>query len=181
MKRGRPLKFGRSAELLALTLPHDVVSWLRTINDDPAWAIVRLFERHIKRGPMRPLPRPSADLVAVGRRRALIVVDHDAITTLPGVAVIPLGAGRSFLSLEAGRGMADLEVAVVDRLDERGLPQGERKALSEFRRQLRTWRKDPELGFETRSIIVVARQQTARRPSAARRTRKTQDDGAEPA
>jgi hypothetical protein len=167
MKRGRPLKFGRSAELLALTLPHDVVSWLRTINDDPAWAIVRLFERDIKRRPVRELARPAAELVDVGRRRALIVVEHESFTTLPGVAVIPLSAGRSFLALEPGRGMADLEVAVLDRLEDRGLPSDERKALGELRAKLRAWRKDPELGFETRSIIVAARHNHRRAPAAS--------------
>ena len=173
MRRGRPLKFGRSAEFLALTLPHDVASWLRTINDDPAWAIVRLFERNIKRSPIRELARPSAELVDVGRRRALIVVDHESFTTLPGVSVIPLSAGRAFLALETGRGMADLEVAVVDRLEERSLPAEERKALSELRRQLRAWRKDPELGFETRSIIVAERQHSGRRANATRRNGKS--------
>ena len=43
-RRGRPLKFGRPARVLALTLPHDVVSALQRIHPDPAWAIVSLFE-----------------------------------------------------------------------------------------------------------------------------------------
>jgi hypothetical protein len=158
MKRGRPLKFGRSAELVALTLPHDVVSWLRTINEDPGWAIVRLFERNAKGSRLRELPRATAELVEVGRRRALIVVDHDSFTALPGVSMIPLSDGRSFLALEPGKGMADLEVAVVDRLEEAGLAEGERTALVELRRQLREWRLNPEIGFRTRSIIVAERQ-----------------------
>lgn len=163
MKRGRPLKFGRSAELIALTLPRDVVSWLRTINDDPAWAIVQLFERNnAKRNRVQELPRRSAELVDVGHRRALIVIDQESFTTLPGVAMIPLANGRSFLALEPGRGMADLEVAVLDRLEERGLAAGERDALDELRRQLREWRQDSGIGFHTRSIIVAERQKSRR-------------------
>lgn len=167
MKRGRPLKFGRSAELIALTLPHDVVGWLRTINDDPAWAIVQLFERNnTRRSRVQELPRPSAELIDVGRRRALIVVDQESFTTLPGVAVIPLANGRSFLALEPGRGMADLEVAVVDRLEEPGLVGDERDSLNQLRRQLREWRRDPGIGFHTRSIIVAERQKVRRSPTS---------------
>lgn len=157
MKRGRPPKFGRSAELVALTLPHDVLGWLRGINEDPAWAIVSLFERSTKRSRPRDLPRREAELLDVGRRRALIVVDQKSLTTLPGVSVVPLAAGRSFLALESGKGMADLEVAVLDRLDEGGLAESERKTLEELRRQLREWRQDRQLSFYTRSIIVVER------------------------
>ena len=43
--RGRPLKFGRPARLLALTLPDDVVKGLRRIHPDPGWAIVSLYEK----------------------------------------------------------------------------------------------------------------------------------------
>lgn len=44
-QRGRPLKFGRPAQLRALTLPLDVVRGLRRIHPDPGWAIVSLYER----------------------------------------------------------------------------------------------------------------------------------------
>ncbi len=44
-KRGRPLKFGRPTRLVTLSLPDDVVAWLRTIDKDPAWSVVKLFER----------------------------------------------------------------------------------------------------------------------------------------
>jgi hypothetical protein len=170
MKRGRPPKFGRSAELVALTLPHDVLDWLRGINDDPAWAIVSLFERGTKRSRPRDIPRGEAALLGVGRRRALIVVDQKSLTTLPGVSVVPLAAGRSFLALEPGKGMADLEVAVLDRLEEGSLTESERKALEKLRHQLRKWRQDRQLSFHTRSIIVVERH-------SKRRSNPVQSDG----
>jgi len=157
VKRGRPPKFGRSAGLVALTLPHDVLDWLRGINADPAWAIVSLFERSTKRSRPREVARGEAELLGVGRGRALIVVDQKSLTTLPGVSVVPLAAGRSFLALESGKGMADLEVAVLDRLDEGGLAESERKSLEALRHQLRKWRQDRQLSFHSRSIIVVER------------------------
>jgi hypothetical protein len=166
MRRGRPPKFGRTAELVALTLPRDVVQWLRSLNQDPAWAIVSLFERSAKRGRSRDVPRGETELVSVGRRRWLIVVNPKSINTLPGVSLIPLSSGRSFLALEPGKSTADLEVAVVDQLEERGLAKGKRNVLTELRRQLRGWRQDRSVSFRTRSIIVVERRGT-RQPKSA--------------
>ena len=40
-RRGRPPKFGRPAQLVTLTLPEDVISWLSTIDPDLGWAIGR--------------------------------------------------------------------------------------------------------------------------------------------
>jgi hypothetical protein len=160
MKRGRPPKFGRPSRLLALTLPDDVVAWLQEINHDPAWAIVSLFDRQHRRPPAREKPHPDVQLVGIGSRRALIVVDQAAFGALRGVSVIPLSAGRAFLAMEHGRGMADLELAVVDRLDEPGVTPAEQRALSSLRQHLRAWRHDPALTCATRSIIVIERGKT---------------------
>ena len=163
MKRGRPPKFGRPARLLAVTLPDDVVAWLQEINPDPAWAIVSLFEQQHRRSPARETAHPDVQLVEVGPRRALIVVPQSAFVALPGVSVVPLGAGRAFLALEPGKGIAELELAVVDRLEESGLEDSEERILTSLRRHLRAWRQDKTLNFSARSIIVVER---ARRPAA---------------
>jgi len=163
MKRGRPPKFGRPARLLAVTLPDDVVVWLQEINPDPAWAIVSLFEQQHRRPPAREIAHPDVQLVEVGPRRALIVVPQSAFVALPGVSVVPLSAGRAFLALEPGKGIAELELAVVDRLEESDLDGSEARILTSLRRHLREWRQDKTLNFSARSIIVVER---ARRPAA---------------
>jgi hypothetical protein len=158
MKRGRPPKFGRPGRLVALTLPEDVVDWLQIINPDPARAIVSLFERqHDRRTRARETARADVELVSIGPRRALIVVSQELFGALHGVSAIPMGAGRAFLALASGRGMADLELAVVDRLEERGLSEAERRGLTSLRDHLRAWRHDKALTCTTRSIIVVER------------------------
>jgi hypothetical protein len=162
MKRGRPPKFGRPARLLAVTLPDDVVAWLQEINPDPAWAVVTLFEQQHRRVPAREPAHPDVQLVEIGHRRALIVVPQSAFVSLPGVSVVPLTAGRAFLALEPGKGIAELELAVVDRLEESGLEESEERILTSLRRHLRDWRLDKGLKFSARSIIVVER---ARRPA----------------
>ena len=103
-----------------------------------------------------------SELVSVGRRQSLIVVDEKSVTALPGVQLISLGAGRSFLALEPGKGMADLEVAVLDRLEARNLAESERRILAQLRCQLREWRQDPRLSFQIRSIILVERRRPRR-------------------
>jgi hypothetical protein len=148
---------------VALTLPHDVLAWLRTIHVDPAWAIVSLFDRRAPRGETAAEARPHAELVSVGRGRSLIVVDAAAVTAFPGVSLIPLSAGRAFLALGPGRGLADLELAVLDRLEAGSPAVGERRALAKLRQLLRAWRHDHRLAFQTRSIIVVERRRAGGR------------------
>jgi hypothetical protein len=151
-RRGRPPKYGRPAQLVALTLPDDVLTWLKTIHPDPAWAIVKLHEQASRR--RRPIA--LAELVQLPEQRALVLVNAEALSHIPGVAVIPMADGRGLLALEAGRGAADLEIAVIDRLEAPRVPPGEREALVTLRDKLREWRQQG-IGFESRTIIVATR------------------------
>jgi hypothetical protein len=76
---------------------------------------------------------------------------------LPGVRVVPLSGSQAFLALEPGRGMADLELAVIDRI-ERLAAGEERQAFERLRDRLRRWRRNRHLRFESRSIIIVLRE-----------------------
>lgn len=151
-KRGRPLKFGRPAQLVTLTLPDDVVTWLGTLDADLGWAIVKLHERSLKTGQARQ--HTLADLVQLPGRRALILVRPESFANLKGISTIPLADGRGFLALDPGKGVADLELAVLDRLDVNGLPASERADLQFLRQQLRQWREEGT-AFESRAIIVA--------------------------
>ncbi len=156
-KRGRPLKFGRPTRPLSVSLPDDVVEWLETLDPDPAWAIVSLFEKARLRH-TSATPRVGAELVQLPGKRALILVAPDVFDGLAGVSVIRLSDGRGFLALQAGKGYADLELAVVDMIDAVNVSSERRKALVEIRKQLREWRQ-AGLVFEARSILVVEREE----------------------
>jgi len=154
-RRGRPLKFGRPSQLLTITLPHDVVGWLKSSHRDPAWAIVSLYSRLAHR---RPQPRravPRVELAGLTGRRALIVVDPSMYRSLPGVSVTPVAAGRAFLALDAGRGVADLEMAILDRIENRRTAAPERRNLEALLGEVRGWRRSRGYRFSIRSIIVV--------------------------
>ena len=150
-KRGRPPKFGRTADLVSLTLPRDVITWLESIDDDLAWAIVKLYERATKG---RVAQVQVAQLVRFPGNRALILVNPDLFGKVPGIALIPLADGRAFLALEQGKGVADLELAVLDHLDDPKITDIQREALSRLRTLLKQWRQEG-IQFEQRSIIVA--------------------------
>lgn len=102
----------------------------------------------------------AASLVQTGTVTALITVSTRLFRSLPGVRLIPLSSSQSFLALEPGKGMADLELAVIDRL-ETGTPRTrELQALQSLLQQLRQWRRDRTLAFESRSIILVHRRRS---------------------
>ncbi len=155
--RGRPPKFGRPGQLLALTLPEDVVSRLKKIHPDPAWAIVSLVESTRPGRQRQRVATPKVELAQLSGRRHLIVVDPNSFRSVPGVAVIPVAAGRALLALDDGKGVADLELAILDRLDDSKTEPTERKELSTLRSHVRDWRRSRRYRFSTRSIILVER------------------------
>lgn len=174
-RRGRPPKFGRPAQLVTLTLPDDVIVWLKGLHPDLAWAIVKLHEQANRR--RRPIE--LAELVRLPEGRALILVNAEVLSHIPGIAVIPMSDGRGLLALDAGRGVADLEIAVIDRLEAPRLAPDEREALVALRDRLREWRQQG-VGFESRTIIVATRgpsQQTHRAvgPRSATRANGSRD------
>ena len=156
--RGRPSKFGRPSRVVAVTLPHDAIDRLRRIHRDLGWAIMTLLDKETPppRRPDRDVD-PDVELVTVADRRALIVINRELIKHLPGVNIIPLRGNRAFVALDIDRGMSDFELAVSDRLDEPTLDAREAHALEELRAQLTHWRRDHDLKFHRRAIIVVER------------------------
>ena len=150
-KRGRPQKFGREAQLISITLPRDVIDWLGTIDDDIGWAIVKLHERASKKTPKND---SVAQMVRFPGNRALILVRAGLFNEMPGISPISLSDGRAFLALDAGKGVADLELLVLDRIDDQKLRPQEREALIELRALLKQWRQEG-IRFESRSIIVA--------------------------
>jgi len=165
-KRGRPQKFGRPSQVVALTLPEDVIRGLRKVHSDVGWAIVALFEKSPARAALEREALPDVELVTVADRRSLIVVNRGVFRHLSGVSIVPLHGDRAFLALEQGRGMTDLELAVIDSLDDRTVEPRERKALQSLRTQLKKWRHDRTLRFHAKSIIVAER--LSRSPSRSK-------------
>ena len=153
-KRGRPTKFGRASRVVALTLPEDVLSALRHVHPDPAHAIVKLVEGSAETTHHK---KPLAELVAVGSRRSLIVVDRWAFQNLPAVSLIPISDDRAFLAFEKGKDSGVLELELIDQLEQPAVNRSEHAALKELRTCLREWRHDPAVKFLFKSILILER------------------------
>lgn len=157
---------------MSLTLPEDTLQALNRVDPDTGWAIVKLLEHERADTPGRV--EPDVELVKIAARRFLIVVNRSVFRRLPSVNLIPLSPTRAFLALEAGRGMSDLELVVIDRLADAGLTDRERQALETLRSELAGWRRDRGLRFHSRAIIVVEEFAPARsgRGATSRRPRE---------
>ena len=139
-----------------LTLPDNVLAWLKTIHPDPAWAIVSLHEAHQQQG-HRQAPKDEIELVQLSGKRALIVINPGLLKNVEGASIIPLADGRALIALDPPRGVADLELAIGDRLQRTAEHSTEHDDLMRFRENLRRWRRIDGFRFHTRSIIVVDR------------------------
>jgi hypothetical protein len=162
-RRGRPQKFGEPSRLIALTLPQSVIRGLHRIDTDVARAVVSLFRRDTDGPAATPSAGDEAALVSIGARRSLIAVSRRTMPELPGVAMIPFSETQAFLALSPGTSVADLELAIMDYLEEFTPTPAVRRALLALRKQLRAWRRDTRLRFETRSILIVESLSTASR------------------
>lgn len=157
-RQGRPQKFGRPAQVVALTLPDEVLDALRTLHRDPGWAIVQLVDRILSNDAHRRQPTSPAalaELVHLPGRHALILVQPQVFRRLRGVSTIPLADGRAFLAFDHPGALADLEVSILDRLEVAPARSAERTQLMQVRDIVRGWRRDFRLAFRTKSIIVV--------------------------
>jgi hypothetical protein len=148
---------------VAVTLPQEVIDTLHGLHSDLGWAIVALVEKSRRISPPAS-PIVDAELVEIGDGQRLIVVNSAIFRALTGVQMVPLSGTQAFLALEPGRGMADLELAVLDRLERPVTSDRERSALVRLRDQLRKWRRDPHLQFQVRSIILVSKRQVLADP-----------------
>jgi hypothetical protein len=152
--RGRPLKYGRPARLVALTLPEDTIDELRQIDADIGRAVVLLVNA-VAGSREAALNRPLVTYEKVGRRRSLIVVDREAVKGVPGCELIPISEERAFLALAEGRGLPDLELAILDCLADHSVTGRQREGLEALRRALMDCRRADNVEVESRSIFVV--------------------------
>jgi hypothetical protein len=60
----------------------------------------------------------DVELLAIGDRHFLIVINRAVVKSLPGVDLIPIEGRRAFLALAPGHGVSNLELAIIDRLSE---------------------------------------------------------------
>lgn len=150
---GRPLKYGRPARLLQLTLPEDVIEWLLRIHEDPGWAIVNVCER--TNGTAHSPAAGVARLVELPESGGLIAFKPATLRAIKGVSAIPFSDDWALVAMQEGQGIADLELAIIEALESGGLSAEERDELRCVRETLRDLRRRSAVRFHSKSIIVV--------------------------
>jgi hypothetical protein len=150
--RGRPPKYGRRSQAVAVTLPREVVARLRRLHSDLGWAIVGLVEKN-----GHAIGRRASDghpeLAEIGNSEFLIVVDPAQFRWLRSVRLVPISENQAFLALE---------LAVRDRLENVRTSATERAAIGTLATKLRKWRRNTRLDFHARSIIIVGKRPAKR-------------------
>ena len=150
-RRGRPLKFGRPARAVTLTLPVDVLEALRAIHRDIGRAVVRAME-HLVVEPVR-----SAGLVSFGDQAAIMVPPTRNLRERVGIDLVPLAEDRSLLSFDESLPIADIELRIGEALADPAVGVEDRAVFEAAAETLRTARRDGQTMLPGRSIVVLQR------------------------
>lgn len=151
-KRGRPMKYGRAARPVTITLPEDVLARLEADGSDVGDAIVKLVERH---APARPTASRGPELTAYGSHAVIVVTPNKALKRLPGVQLVPIGGGRALISLDAPRTTAQFELDLRDAAEWPDISDDDRESLGAIAKILRQSRRSRDVSVEERTIIVL--------------------------
>ena len=147
--RGRPPKFKEPTQRVTLTLPSRLVDLLRAEDPDLSRAVTNGLDPH-------PVPRKLiVDVMRVGRRESLIIINPTLLPTLRDCSFIKLAADRAFIALKPSGTLADLALAVADRLEDADITRQQRAALRALRRVLRTWRLDRKVKVTHKAIVIL--------------------------
>ena len=148
---GRPPKYGRPSRVVTLTLPEDVIASLGAFDADLGRAIVGLAEsKSANVTPARPV-----EINSYGRHAVIVVTAVKTLKRLHGVQLVPIGGGRSLISLDPPPSIPRFEVEVRDVLERDDVKGDERQALEAIADVLRQARRSGGAKLQERTIIVL--------------------------
>ena len=134
---------------MTLTLPSRLVDLLRAEDPDLSRAVSNGLDAHA-------VPRRLiVDVMRVGRRESLIIINPMLLPTLRDCSFIRLAADRAFIALKPSGTLADLALAVADRLEDADVTRQQKAALRALRRALRTWRLDRKVNVTHKAILIL--------------------------
>ena len=151
-RRGRPLKFGRPARSVSITLPDDVLATLRARNRDIGRAIVSLLTTAASTAPRAP----AVVLHQTGHRAVIVVRPVGALRRLAGVDLVSLGdPARALIAFTGGMTVSAFELQVQDLLDGPRLPPEEAEVIVQLAALLREARRKAGRSLSEATIIVL--------------------------
>ena len=104
--------------------------------------------------PTNGMPHATGQ-AAIGRRESLIIINPTLLPTLRDCSFIRLAADRAFIALEPSSTLADLALAVADRLEDADVTRQQKAALRALRRGQRTWRLDRMVKVTHKAIVIL--------------------------
>lgn len=151
-RRGRPLKFGRPARSITITLPVDAVAALRASDPDVGQAIVALLASGARRAP----EAPAVALHKTGRRMVIVVKPVEALRQLRGVELVSLGdQQRALIAFSGDLTAAQFELQIHDLLDASRLSADEALVVDQLAGILRDVRHSTNLRLSEATIMVI--------------------------
>jgi len=149
---GRPLKYGRPARSITLTLPEDTIAALRTRDRDIGRAVVALLP---VAAPAAARP-PAVVLHQTASRAVIVIRPVDAVRRLRGVDLISLGdPDRALIAFTDGMTPAAFELQVLDLLEGPALAPAEREVVKQLAALLRQVRRTGRQRLSEATIIVL--------------------------
>ena len=169
-RRGRPLKFGRPARSVSITLPEDVLSALRARDSDIGRAIVGLLS-----AASSAVPRPRAVVLhRTGRRAVIVVRPVAALRGLPGVDLVSIGdPDRALIAFTGGLSVSAFELRVQDLLDGPPLSPDEAEVIAQLAALLREVRRTGRQSLSEATIVVLDDARAPEARGAVRGRRRT--------
>lgn len=163
--RGRPRKFDAPSRAVTLTLPEAAIEALSDLHDDLSRAIVRLVQEQTAQRATSPARAiPDAELITFGGEAVIAVRPVKALEASAGVQLLPLPGGQALMTLEAGRTIAEFELALRDALESARLTPGDRKVIAAVLGILKDARHSRDITVRPKNIVVLK--------SASRRARR---------
>ena len=151
-RRGRPLKFGRPARSISVTLPDDALAALRASDPDVGKAIVAMLASAAKRAPEAPV----VALHKTGRRMVIVVRPVEALRRLRGVELISTGdQQRALVAFRDGLTAAQFQLQIQDLLDGARMDADEAAVVNQLAEILRGVRRSANLRLSEATIMVI--------------------------
>jgi hypothetical protein len=143
-----------------VTLPEHVLAALTALDADLGRAIVRLAQPLVG-----AQPHPPAELATFGRHSVIVVNPSRTLEKRTGVQLIPLSDGRALIAFDEGMTTARLELRIQDVLEDRQLPEEDRRVFAAIADILKTARRSRTVALRQRNIIVLESGRRERRQS----------------
>jgi hypothetical protein len=161
--RGRPRKFGRPSRAVTLTLPDDVIAALRSMDEDVSRSVVRLVQPLA----VSTAARPAAEQERHGDSAVIVFRPVKALSSIPGVTLVPLPDGRALESLDDSLGVHEFELRLLDVLADDTLNEMARAVLTSIAQILKTARRSKGVEVHQRKVIVLQSARRAAKKGAA--------------